>query len=159
MTLAAPRIDAEFAKLIAPLSEDERAQLEANLVAANGARDAIVVWRGLLLDGHNRLEICRRHGLPFRVKDIELSDRIAARIWIRWNQLGRRNLTDDQRAMQIAGLVEDVAAQSKHSRASTAGKAGGISRPRNSSRVAVSRKLSAGQHEDKLSGARVSSGK
>lgn len=42
---------------------------------------------------------------------------------------------------QLAGLIEDVAAQSKHTRASTAGKAGGVSRPRNSLVAAASSKL------------------
>jgi len=36
-----------------------------------------VLWGDLLVDGHNRYEICRKHGLPFqtvqskRFKDIE----------------------------------------------------------------------------------------
>lgn len=117
---AAIQIDRGFRQLIAPLSVDERDQLEANLVAAKGARDPLVVWDGLLLDGHNRYEICRRLDLPFKIRTVTLPDRTAARIWIRWNQLGRRNLTDDQRAMQVAGLVEDLAAQSRHARAATA---------------------------------------
>lgn len=140
-----PRIDPEFAGLIAPLSEDERVQLEANLVTAKGARDALVVWNGILLDGHNRFEICRRRGLSFRLKDIALPDRRAARIWVRWNQLGRRNLTDDQRAMQLAGLIEDVAAQSKHARAQAGRRVGGKATSEqieNRSRDAVSRKRS-----------------
>lgn len=113
------RIDPEFRRLIMPLGEDERAQLERNLVA-DGCRDPLVAWKGVLLDGHNRYEICRRRRIPFRVRAVKLPDRLAARIWIRWNQLGRRNLTDDQRALQVAGLVEDVAAQSRRARASTA---------------------------------------
>jgi hypothetical protein len=59
-----PKVDQEFAALIAPLSSDEYQQLEANLIA-HGCRDALVVWRGLLLDGHNRLQICNRHGIAY----------------------------------------------------------------------------------------------
>jgi N6-adenosine-specific RNA methylase IME4 len=114
---AAIRIDREFRRLIAPLSDDERAQLEANLIAAGGARDALIVWNGLLLDGHNRYDICTRLGLSYRVERVRLDDRRAARIWIRWHQLGRRNLTDDQRAMQVAALVDELAAQSRIARA------------------------------------------
>jgi hypothetical protein len=68
-----PKVDKEFAALIAPLSAEERQQLEANLIA-HGCRDALVVWRGLLLDGHNRLEICNRHGLAYETTEIDLPD-------------------------------------------------------------------------------------
>ena len=49
------QIDPEFKSLIPPLSNDERSQLLANLLAS-GCRDPLVVWKGhnILLDGHNR---------------------------------------------------------------------------------------------------------
>jgi len=88
-------IDAEFRTLIPALSKDERAQLEAS-VLAEGCRDALVVWQGILLDGHNRYEICTAHSLPFETVEIDLPDREAAITWIINNQLGRRNLTPEQ---------------------------------------------------------------
>jgi N6-adenosine-specific RNA methylase IME4 len=88
-------IDAEFRAIIPRLAADERAQLEAN-VLAEGCRDALVVWQGILIDGHNRYEICRAHGLPFTVTEMDLPDREAAITWIINNQLGRRNLTPEQ---------------------------------------------------------------
>ena len=87
-------IDPEFSRLIPPLQPDELAQLESNILA-EGCRDALVVWRGLLLDGHNRLRICEEHGLPYRTIEIDLPDREAAADWIDANQLGRRNLSPD----------------------------------------------------------------
>src|ERR1017187_4064584 len=50
-----------------------------------GCRDALVVWRGLLLDGHNRLAICNRHGIPYDTTEIELPDRESAKLWIEEN--------------------------------------------------------------------------
>jgi len=50
----------------------------------------------ILLDGHNRYEICKQHDRWFDVKVIELPDRQAAINWIINNQLGRRNLHPDQ---------------------------------------------------------------
>jgi phage N-6-adenine-methyltransferase len=98
-------IDAEFAAMIPPLSAEERAQLEANLVESGGARDALVVWQSpegaTLLDGHNRYEICTRLGLPFEVREVEFEDREAAKDWIDRNQLGRRNLTPDGFALLL----------------------------------------------------------
>lgn len=94
--MSAITIDAEFKTLIPPLAPDERAQLEANIVA-NGCRDPLVIWGGhdVLLDGHNRYDICTRHGIPFTTVEIELEDREAAYNWIIENQLGRRNLTPE----------------------------------------------------------------
>ena len=57
-----------------------------------------MVWAGenILLDGHNRLDICQAHGIDLEYVEIELADRDAAMLWIEENQLGRRNLTMDQ---------------------------------------------------------------
>jgi len=92
------QIDDEFRALIPPLSAEERAQLEDNL-QRDGCRDPLVVWNGILLDGHNRYEICQALGLDFRTISIVLEDRDAAADWIDTNQLGRRNLTPDQASL------------------------------------------------------------
>jgi 16S rRNA G966 N2-methylase RsmD len=93
------QIDPEFKALIPPLRADERAQLEAN-IQAEGVRDPLVVWAkdDILLDGHNRYEIATRLGLPFDVRRLSFDNRDAAIEWMYQHQLGRRNLTDDQRA-------------------------------------------------------------
>lgn len=87
-------IDDEFKALIPPLTKEEYAQLEANILE-EGCRDALVVWDGVLVDGHNRYEICTKHGLPFDVVDKEFADREAVKDWMDANQLGRRNLTPE----------------------------------------------------------------
>jgi hypothetical protein len=46
--------------------------------------------------GHNRYDICQRHGIEFETQEVKLRDREAAIDWIIDNQLGRRNLTRDQ---------------------------------------------------------------
>lgn len=85
-------IDAEFKTLIPPLSPEEWTGLEASIVA-EGCRDAIVTWDGTIIDGHNRYEICQRHGIAFRVEEKEFASRDAAKLWIIDNQLARRNIT------------------------------------------------------------------
>ena len=87
-------IDDHFRSLIPPLSAEEKAQLEEN-IKAEGCRDTLITWQGILLDGHNRFEICQRLSIPFRTMEIDLPDRDAAEDWIDKNQLGRRNLTPD----------------------------------------------------------------
>jgi phage N-6-adenine-methyltransferase len=94
------KIDSEFRQLIPPLSADEYRQLEQNILA-EGCRDALITWNGVILDGHNRYEICDRHGKPFRIAQINLASRDEATNWIIDNQLGRRNITQEQRAYLI----------------------------------------------------------
>ena len=95
-------IDPEIASQCPPLTADERAGLEAS-VLAEGCRDPLVVWdtatERILLDGHNRLEICKRHGKEYTVRPMQFEDRLGAMIWVLQNQRSRRNLTDDQRAI------------------------------------------------------------
>jgi len=149
-------IDPEFKALIPPLSAEELAQLEANIVA-DGCRDPLVVWplpthtvdyseaqdgsdvvtfvyaeakheytfsddEGpseyrywedgeervtewewpcILIDGHNRYYICTRLDLPFQTVIKEFADRDAVMDWMDANQLGRRNLTPDQRTLLL----------------------------------------------------------
>lgn len=110
------KIDPEFQALIAPLAAEEREQLEANLVA-HGCRDPIVVWHDLLIDGHNRFEICTRLQIKYRTVEIALPSRAHVLLWIEENQLGRRNLTDDQRAAIGHAIKKRRAALAKTERA------------------------------------------
>jgi len=85
-----------FRDLIPPLSTEEHAQLEQN-IQANGCLDGIIAWKGIIIDGHNRYEICQKHGLPYDVSEMRFASRDEAKLWILENQLGRRNLTSATR--------------------------------------------------------------
>ena len=100
------KIDKEFAALIPPLSAEELSGLEDNLMI-DGVRDALVVWEdeGILLDGHNRYTIAKKHDLAYRVKCLGFKTRDEAKLWIIKNQVGRRNLSESQRAMCAARLA------------------------------------------------------
>ncbi len=113
------RIDEEFKRLIPPLSVDERSALESSLIE-HGCRDPIVTWDGVIVDGHNRYSICTERGIEYKTLPIIFGDRIDAMIWIRRNQVSRRNLTDDQRAMNAAELAELQAEKSRRERAKNA---------------------------------------
>lgn len=84
-------IDPEFKALIPPLAPDELAQLENNIIK-DGCRDPLVVWNGILIDGHNRYEICTRGNIDFEIVEMEFEDRQSAELWMIRNQIGRRNL-------------------------------------------------------------------
>src|SRR4051794_11213152 len=89
------RIDERLRSHIPALKPDEYLQLEQNILA-HGCQSPLIAWGDILLDGHNRYEICNRHGVPFRTETVNLPDFEAATAWIEENQLGRRNLTTDQ---------------------------------------------------------------
>ena len=96
-----PRIHPEFKSLIPPLSQEEYNQLEQNILLS-GCRDPIVLWRGIIIDGHNRHEICTKHGLEYETIKLRFPSRDAVKLWVLENQLGRRNLTDAMR-IELAG--------------------------------------------------------
>lgn len=100
------KIDEDFRNLIRPLYKQEYLQLEANILA-DGCRDPITVWNGTIVDGHNRYEICKRHGIPFSVYEATFECKEEAIAWICANQLGRRNLTDETRKFLIGMQYEN----------------------------------------------------
>jgi len=115
-------VDPEFKKLITPLDPNELKELEESILK-EGCRDALVVWKetDTLLDGHNRLEICKRLDKPYQIKLISLPDRDAAKIWIINNQFARRNLSPYQRSVLALKLEEIIAAKAKENQATSTG--------------------------------------
>ena len=91
-------IDPEFKAQIPPLTQDERKQLEENILAEGELLAPILVWNGTIVDGHNRYEILQSHPeIPCSVRDLELETRDEVLAWICKHQLGRRNLTPEQK--------------------------------------------------------------
>ena len=88
-------IDDEFKGLLPALDKKTFDLLEENILQ-NGCRDALVLWDGVLIDGHNRYEICMKHELPFTTVNKEFPSREDALIWIITTQVSRRNLTSLQ---------------------------------------------------------------
>jgi len=99
------KVDPEFKTLIPSLSEDEYKQLEESILS-EGCRDALVLWDGVLIDGHNRYEICTKHGIPFKTTEKPFESRNDVEIWMLQNQLGRRNLNSYVKADLILQLEE-----------------------------------------------------
>ena len=90
-------IDPEFASIIPPLREEEQQQLEENILADGAVINPLIVWNGVIVDGHNRYRILQQHPeIQFTIYEKEVPDRYAVIAWICKNQLGRRNLTSQQ---------------------------------------------------------------
>src|SRR5699024_10103877 len=90
------KIDDDFKNLIPPLKKDEFEKLEKNILQ-DRIRDKLIIWENTIIDGHNRYEIARKHDLDFEVKKMHFLSKEEAINWILNNQLGRRNLTPQQR--------------------------------------------------------------
>ncbi|MCL2403446.1 MAG: hypothetical protein FWC86_04380, partial [Coriobacteriia bacterium] len=95
-------IDEELKYLLPQLSEETFAALEANILE-HGLRDALVLWEGeegsILIDGHNRYEVIKKHDLPFSVVYMNFSSKDEVIVWMIKTQIARRNLTQMQHTL------------------------------------------------------------
>ena len=113
-------IDPEFRDLIPPLTDEERNMLEASILK-EGCETPLTIWKGIIVDGHNRYEICHQHGIPFSVSEKEFHSRDDALMWIITNQLGRRNLTSFQRGELVLKFEPLLRAQARERQATSSG--------------------------------------
>ena len=104
----------ELKYFIPPLQAEEWNQLQSNILA-EGCRQALLVWKtigkvidenateplaevNILIDGHNRYEICLKHDLGFPMQFIDFESLQMAKNYMIEQQLGRRNLNPEQMA-------------------------------------------------------------
>ena len=100
-------IDPEFASKIPPLREEELKQLEENILADGVVINPLIIWDGVIVDGHNRYRILQQYPeIQFSTYEKAFSNRYEAIAWICKNQLGRRNLTPEQRKYLIGKQYE-----------------------------------------------------
>ncbi|OVZ55823.1 hypothetical protein CDO44_21935 [Pigmentiphaga sp. NML080357] len=116
-------INEELRAYIDPLTDDEYAALESSLLA-EGCRDALVLWGNVLVDGHNRYGICKKHGIEFRtVQNTAFRSMDDVRLWMIDNHLGRRSISDFQRgvlALRKKDILQARAAAAAHEAAPAA---------------------------------------
>lgn len=100
-------VDPEFQSKVPPLTAEERSQLEANILEEGRLLNPLIVWKGIIVDGHNRFEILKEHPeIEYTVLEKEFAGREEAIVWICKNQLGRRNLTPEQRRYLVGKQYE-----------------------------------------------------
>lgn len=107
-------VDPEFRNLLPPLSDDEFGGLR-DAINRDGCRDPLVVWKewGILIDGHNRYEICTVLNLPFETVEMSFHGRDDVKEWMIKNQLKRRNISDAMRVKLNLMLKPVLAAKAK----------------------------------------------
>ncbi|MCL2391744.1 MAG: hypothetical protein FWC66_03930 [Oscillospiraceae bacterium] len=84
-------IDEGFKMLLPPLDDMELAGLEEQLLR-DGCIHPLVLWNGILIDGHNRYGIIKEHNLAFDTISMDFDSREDVVIWIIKMQVSRRNL-------------------------------------------------------------------
>ena len=96
------KIDPEFQNQIPPLTDDEYKQLEENILKEGKLLSPLIVWNNILVDGHNRYEIVQEHPeISFSTMPLPFESREEVLAWICKNQLGRRNLTPEQKKFLV----------------------------------------------------------
>ena len=96
------KIDPEFQSQIPPLTDDEFKQLEENILKEGKLISPLFVWNNTLVDGHNRYAILQKHPeIYFSTMPLPFESREEVLAWICKNQLGRRNLTPEQKKFLI----------------------------------------------------------
>jgi len=98
-------INNELKNFIRPLRDEEYEKLKESILA-EGVRDPLIVWNGMLLDGHHRYKIAQEFGIEYKTIEVNLPDMDTAKEWIIKNQLGRRNLTEQEASYYRGKLYE-----------------------------------------------------
>ena len=108
------KVIAEFRDLLPDLTPEEYKELEAS-ICKEGLREPLIVWkeRGVLIDGHNRLKICKEHGKKYRIIEKSFASKEDVKLWILDNQAGRRNMTTFQRIEATLKLKDAIATEAK----------------------------------------------
>jgi DNA modification methylase len=96
----------ELESLIPPLSNEEFKQLERNILE-EGIREPLITWNGILIDGHNRYRIAQEHDINYETLEKEFDNIFLVKVWMIYNQFGRRNLSNYWRSV-LALELEDV---------------------------------------------------
>ena len=108
-------VNEELKAYIDPLTPDEYEALERSLLA-EGCRDSLVLWGNVLVDGHNRYGICRKHDLPFNTaQNTRFQSMDDVHLWMIEQHLGRRSVSDFQRG--VLALRKREILQERRSRA------------------------------------------
>ena len=103
-------IDPEFELLLPFTDSTEDALLEQAVVDTSGPLDPLVLWgdSNILIDGHRRLKICKKHNLPFTIAREPLASREDVTVWMLFKQLGRRNVRDHARPRLVRKLYDRI---------------------------------------------------
>ncbi len=112
-TERSPAVLPEMAELLPPLTGEQLAALEADILA-NGCYSPVIVNEDMVIvDGHNRQRLCEQHGLPYQMAVFSFEDMLEAKQWALDTQKGRRNLDKWELGKIALRLKPDIEARAK----------------------------------------------
>lgn len=115
------RIDPELQAVMPELTEEEKAELEKSLLQDGFKGAPIIVWEDIIIDGHNRYSVCKKHNIPFEIKELQFENKSEVIQWMIRAQLGRRNLTTGQRIKLIEQFRPELEKQAKENQSKAGG--------------------------------------
>lgn len=116
-----PVVLPEMAELLPPLTGEQFATLEADLLK-NGCYSPIVVNEDMvIIDGHNRQRLCEKHGLPYQMAVFSFEDLLEAKQWALDTQKGRRNLDKWELGKIALKLKPDIEARARANQSAAGG--------------------------------------
>lgn len=118
------KINPELRDFIPPLSGEEKKALEDSLLKYGYKGAPIYTWNNYIVDGHNRYELCRKHNIDYSIEELGLGDEatiIDVMEWMINTQLGRRNLSPQQRIAVVKKFEKKIREQARKNQ-SDAGK-------------------------------------
>ena len=104
-----PAVDPDLSSTLQTQTELDRMLMKRS-IEKYGVMDSVKVWSGkwVIVDGHNRVRICKELGIPYPVEEIEFANIEAAIKWMKEHQLGRRNLTPFARCEMVIDLEPEL---------------------------------------------------
>ena len=116
-----PVVLPEMSELLPPLTGEQLAALEADLLK-NGCYSPIIVNEDMvIIDGHNRQRLCEEHGIPYKMAVFSFEDLLEAKRWAIENQRGRRNLEKWELGKIALKLRPDIEAKARANQAAAGG--------------------------------------
>ena len=108
-----PTVLPEMAELLPPLTGEQLAALEADILK-NGCYSPVIVNEDMVIvDGHNRQRLCEQHGLPYQMAVFSFEDMLEAKQWALDTQKGRRNLDKWELGKIALRLKPDIEARAR----------------------------------------------
>ena len=108
-----PVVLPEMEQLLPPLSGEQFSSLESDILE-NGCYAPIIVNGDMVvIDGHNRLRVCEKHGLPFKMLVFSFADLLEAKQWALDTQKGRRNLDKWELGQIVLKLKPETEARAR----------------------------------------------
>ena len=108
-----PTVLPEMAELLPPLTGEQLAALETDILK-NGCYSPVIVNEDMVvIDGHNRQRLCEQHGLLYQMAVFSFEDMLEAKQWALDTQKGRRNLDKWELGKIALRLKPDIEARAR----------------------------------------------